>query len=136
MEFRRRTKTIQAPSVEDPEIFPEGSIREFVAQNLEGPEVAFARERVKKNKAMAELLDKFMGSSIPKVVEAAKEQLGLSDLLPSDYVYRIALIEFGTQSPEMSQEKAVRLGKNSPVVFYSLSDEILGLTAMGAQPGE
>jgi hypothetical protein len=136
MNFKRRTKTIKAPEVEDTDIFPEGSEKEFVIQNLYGQEIAFARERVNQNKAIDEVIRRFLADRVPDIVEAIQEKLGLSDILPGDYVNKIAMVEFGVQSPKMTQEKAVRLGRNYPVTFYNLANEITALTAMGSLPGE
>lgn len=133
-QFKRRTETVPVPALS--QLFDEGEKVEFIVQNLTGEEVAIARERVKQNTALVEIVDKLVSSKAGQQIEGIKDALGMGDNTPDDLVYRHAVAEFGIQSPSMNQSDCVRLAQNFPAVFYDLTSKIFTLTGLGNQSGE
>lgn len=132
--FKRRTAVVQVPALSD--FFDDGVPAEFVVQNLTGEEVAIARERIKQNSAISEIVEKIVGEKVGDKIEGIKEALGMSDNVPDDLVYRHAVAQFGIQSPSLDQSDCVRLAKYYPETFYALTSKIFALTGLGSQPGE
>jgi len=134
--FERRTAAVPVPSLS---IFAEEGVTtcKIDVQGLTGEEVAVARERVKTNNGLVEVIEKFAGGTVPEAVEALREKLGLSDDLPGDAVYRLAVLEFGIVGRPFDRPECVRLFNAHPEAFYSLTSKILELTGVGqVSPGE
>jgi len=129
-QFQRRTAKVNVPSLSA--FADEGAETcEIEVQGLTGEEVATARERVKTNTALNEVIEKFAGGTVPEAVDALKEKLGLSDSLPGDAVYRLAVLEFGLVGHPFDRPDCVRMFNAHPEAFYSLTSKILELTGVG-----
>ena len=132
-QFERRTATVEVSSLS---AFADeaGKPCKIEVQNLTGEEVATARERVKENSALLTVLEKFAGGTVPEVVEAAKEKLGMTGTVKSDAVYRLAVLEFGLVGSPLERPECVKLFAANPEAFYSITDKILELTGLGQVP--
>ena len=132
-DFERRTATVTVPALS---AFADAGkdACEIEVQALTGEEVARARERVKQNAAVAQIIEKFAGDNVPDLVEAMKEKLGMNDAVPNDGVYRIAVLEFGIVGNPLPQDQCVKMFNHAPEAFYSLTDKILELTGLGSVP--
>ena len=130
--FERRTATVSVPGLSA--FFDDGQKAELTVQGLTGQEIAKARERVNQNKAINELVDKLISEKASERVAAIQQALGLSDDVPNDLVYRIAVCEFGVASVKLEQEDCVKLVATCPETFYQLTSKILSLTGMGQAP--
>jgi hypothetical protein len=62
--------------------------------------------------------------------------LGIGTDTPPDLVKRLEHLVFGSVAPEIDREIAVRLFAAYPVVAYQLTNKILELTGLGADPGK
>lgn len=132
-QFQRRTATVTVPSLSA--FADEGdSACRVEVQGLTGEEIATARERVKQNRALETVLEKFAGGTVPEVVEAVKEKLGLTETLPNDAVYRIAVLEFGIVGKTLDRPECVKMFNSNPEAFYSLTSKIIELTGIGHVP--
>ena len=127
--FERRTEQVPVPGLSA--FFPDGQKPVLTVQSLTGEEVAIARERITQNRAIGELMAKIVGEKASSKVEGIRQALGVSDDVPNDLVYRIAVAEFGIQSDRFEQEDAVKLADVCPETFYLLTSKILALTGMG-----
>ena len=127
--FERRTEQVLVPGLSA--FFPDGQKPVLTVQSLTGEEVAIARERITQNRAIGELMAKIVGEKASSKVEGIRQALGVSDDVPNDLVYRIAVAEFGIQSDRFEQEDAVKLADVCPETFYLLTSKILALTGMG-----
>ena len=132
-DFERRTATVKMPALTA--FADEGKdVCEIEVQALTGEEVARARERVKQNAGLAEIIEKFAGGSLPDLVEAMKEKLGMTESVTADAVYRIAVLEFGIVGHPLPQDQCVKLFNHAPEAFYDLTNKILELTGLGSVP--
>lgn len=130
--FERRTATVSVPGLSA--FFDDGQPAEFTVQNLTGQEVARARERVKQNAAIGELVAKVISERASSQIAGIQQALGLSDDVPDDLVYRIAVCEYGIVSVQFEQEDCVKLADACPESFYQLTSKILELTGLGQVP--
>lgn len=132
MAFEGRTAAVKVPSMSA--FFEEGKPAEITVRGLTGVEVAKARQRVSQNAAVGELVDKLLSEKAGVKVQGLKESLGISDDVPDDTVYRIAVLEAGLVDFEVDQEQCVRMNDAYPEAFYSLTSKILELTGLGKIP--
>jgi hypothetical protein len=130
--LKRRTLAVPVPSMSD--FFDDGQKPEIIVHGLTGDEVAQARLRVKQNAAIGEILSKIAGEKASEKIEGIQQALGLSDEVPDDTVYRIAVLEFGVDSIELNQEDCVKINAAFPEAFYSLTSKIIELTGLGQVP--
>jgi hypothetical protein len=131
-EFERRTAVIPVPGLSA--FFDDGQKAELTVQGLTGHEVARARDRAKQNAAIHELVEKIVGEKASSKIQGIQQALGLSDDVPDDLVYRIAVCEFGVASVKLAQEDCVKLADVSPEDFYQITTRILSLTGLGQVP--
>ena len=127
--FERRTATVPVPALSS--FFDEGKKPELTVQGLTGQEVAKARQRVKQNTALGELIEKVISEKASTKIKGLQQALGLSDDVPDDLVYRIAVAEFGISSVKFEQEDCVKLADACPETFYLVTSKILSLTGLG-----
>jgi hypothetical protein len=133
--FERRTALVPVPGLSA--FFDNGETPELTVQGLTGHEVAKARERVKQNSAINELVEKIVSEKASSKIRGLQQALGLSDDVPDDLVYRIAVCEFGVASVKLEQEDCVKLADICPEDFYLITSKILTLTGLGqVHPGE
>jgi len=125
----RRTAVVKVPALAD--FFDEGEKPEMTVQMLTGPEVAKARERITRNAVVEQLIEKIVSEKASSKIEAIQQALGLSDDVPNDLVYRIAVCEFGVASVDLQQEDCVKLADICPTTFYEITSKILELTGLG-----
>lgn len=132
-EFERRTALVKVPALSAFADEGKGSC-EIKVQALTGQEVAMARERVRQNAGLKVIIEKFMGGNVPDLVEAMQEKMGMTDSVPPDAVYRIAVLEFGVVGNPLPQDQCVKMLSHAPEAFFSLTDKILELTGLGGVP--
>ncbi|WP_419663242.1 hypothetical protein Dvar_36380 [Desulfosarcina variabilis str. Montpellier] len=130
--FERRTATVPVPALSA--FFDDGQKAELTVQGLTGQEIARARERIQQNTAINELVEKIVSEKASSKIEGLQQALGLTDEVPNDLVYRIAICEFGVVSVNLEQEDCVKLAANCPETFYQVTSKILSLTGMGQVP--
>lgn len=128
--FSPRTAKVPVPQLKD---FFAG-VPELIVRGLTGQEVAKARERVNQNSMLRELVDKILSDKASSKAEGLQQALGITDDVPSDLVYRIAVCEFGINSVHFEQEDCVKLATVVPEHFYEISSKILELTGLGQAP--
>jgi hypothetical protein len=127
--FERRTTSVHVPGMSA--FFDEGQPHEIIVQGLNGKEIAMARERVKQNLAVNELVESVLSDKAKSKVKGIQQALGIAGEVPDDHVYRIAVAEFGIVSADFQQEDCVKLASVYPEPFYQITSKILELTGMG-----
>lgn len=130
--FKARTATVPVPGLSV--FFDEGQAPEITVRGLTGTEVARARERMRENAVLAEVVAKLVSNRAGEQVDGIKDALGLSGGVPADMVYRIAVLEFGVVGMPMKQSDVVKLAEAAPEAFYQLSSKIIELTGLGQVP--
>lgn len=130
--FERRTADVSVPGLSA--FFAGDQDPVLTVQGLTGQEVATARQRVEQNAAIGELVAKVVGEKASSKIEGIQQALGLTDDVPDDLVYRIALAEFGIASVKFEQEDCVKLADICPESFYMVTSKILELTGLGQIP--
>ena len=130
--FERRTATVKVPALSA--FFDDKEKPELIVQGLTGQEVAKARERVKQNTALGEMIEKIVSEKASSKIRGLQQALGLSEDVPDDLVYRIAIAEFGISSVKFEQEDCVKLAATCPETFYLVTSKILSLTGLGQVP--
>ena len=131
-EFERRTADVPVPGLSS--FFSEDQDAVLTVQGLTGQEVATARRRVEQNAAIGELVAKVISEKASSKIEGIQQALGLTDDVPDDLVYRIALAEYGIASVKFEQEDCVKLAGICPESFYTITSKILELTGLGQIP--
>ncbi len=112
----------------------------WVVRGLTAAEMARADEAARSGldnvRAMIEAL---AGDAADKAANF-RRSLGLSeDDVPADISRRIEMLTAGAVNPELgtaNREVAVKLAEAFPVVFYTLTNQIINLTGQGAEPGK
>jgi hypothetical protein len=79
------------------------------------------------------LLAAFDGS-MSEITDATKAFMGKGATIESEYVRWLKIFELGAVDPPGSEEVAVFLGENYPVVLKQLINTILALSGKGAEP--
>lgn len=131
-DFRFREKRIDVPELKL--FFGDGEPAEWVVRNLTGSELAAVRDSVQRSKDIESIIEGLAGSEKEKVqaVQAAMGLTGDSE----DHIRRLTILELGTVSPKIKRKHAVRLSEVCPVIFTSLTTEIMSLTGQGKSLGE
>ena len=133
-QFERRTATVKVPELSA--FFDEGQKPELTVQNLTGPEVFEAEQRVSKNRNIEGLVKKLLKAT-PEKMDALLEGMGISDNVPDALVKAIAYCEFGIASADLQQQDIVRLAEYHVQAFLRLFNKINSLTGLGhVLPGE
>lgn len=111
---------------------------EWTVRGLTGDEIARANEAVSRAALVASAVEALASGSAAKTeqVEAMRGLLGCGTDTPADLVKRLDHLVFGSVSPEIDRDVAVRLFNSYPVVAYQLTNKILELTGLGADPGK
>ena len=105
----------------------------FKIRGLTGVELAQVRENLNRRKAAQKLLGEAESKSIDKAItDAARVILGLvGDKIPEEHARFIDIVVFGCVEPKMDLQAAVALGKNHPVEFSGIANQIMMLTGQG-----
>jgi hypothetical protein len=111
---------------------------EWTVRGLTGDEIARANDGVSKAALVASAVEALAAGSAARAeqVEAMRGILGIGTDTPPDLVKRLEHLVFGSVAPEIDREIAVRLFAAYPVVAYQLTNKILELTGLGADPGK
>lgn len=111
---------------------------EWTVRGLTGAEIAAATEAASRSALVASAVEALASSSAARAeqVEAIQGMLGIGTDTPADLVKRLDHLVFGSIEPKIDREIAVRLFAAYPVVAYQLTNKILELTGLGADPGK
>ena len=131
-DYKFREKRIPVPMLS---AFFNGEEPEWVVRNLTGSELAAVRDSVQRAKDMESIVEGLASGSGKEKVEAVKDALGITGD-PEDHIRRLTMLELGTVSPKIKRKHAVRLSEIFPVMFTTLTNEIMSLTGQGKSLGE
>lgn len=134
-QFERRTARVAVPALSD--FFEDGQEPVITVQNLTGPEVFQAEQRIAQNRNIEGIVKALAGEKPAEVIDGVMESLGLTGSVPDALAKAIAYVEFGVASVKLEQEDAVRLAEFYIESFLKLFNEINRLTGLGhVPPGE
>jgi len=132
-DYKFREKRVPVPELKS--FFGEGEPAEWVVRNLTGAELAAVRDSIQRSKDIEGMIEGLAGSNAKEKIEAIKEALGVTGD-SDDHIRRLTMLELGTVSPKIQRKHAVRLSEIAPVLFTSLTTEIMNLTGQGKSLGE
>jgi len=133
-DLKQREAEVSVPELKD--FFGKDEPTVWIVKGLTGEEHARVNDAVKQNKDLGALVQSLFSSSTEKKVDAIREAFGMSDEVPDDIVRRIAILRYGSVSPECSQELAVKIAKSFVIVLFNLTTKIMELTGLGSTLGE
>jgi len=133
-DFKFREKRIPVPELSS--FFADGDPAEWVVRNLTGAELAAVRDSVQRAKDLESIIEGLASGGGKEKVQAVMAAMGIDGGTPDDHVRRLAMLEAGTVSPKIQRKHAVRLGEVFPVLFTTLTNEIMSLTGQGKSLGE
>ena len=129
-EFKPRTAEIQVPGLKD--FFDKDDEVVWVVRNLEANEITLANESVAKNKNIAAITEALVDSNQIEKVKAIRDLIGNPDDVTGDMAKRLEMIVFASVSPEITMDIALKLAKNFPIEFMTITHKITLLTHTGA----
>jgi hypothetical protein len=132
--FSPRTEDVPVPDLKS--FFAEGEPAVITVRSLTGEELARAAEHVEKYRAIGKLIESFVSGKDAEKIAAIKESMGITDKVPEDFAKRLQMLVIGSVNPKFAQDQAVKLAKNFPIEFYSVTNAIIRLTGQGSLPGE
>lgn len=107
----------------------------FIVRGLTGEEVARANEAADRAAKLRAALEALADAGAVRR-EAVATVLGTGDDVPDDLLKRYEHLIAGSVEPAIDREIALKLFREFPIVGYQLTNKILELTGMGADPGK
>ena len=132
-DFKFREKRIPVPELKA--FFAADEPAEWAIRSLTGAELAAVRDSVQRAKDMESIIDGLAGGNGKEKVQAVKDAMGI-DGAPDDHIRRLTMLELGTVSPKIQRKHIVKLSEAFPVLFTTMSTEIMSLTGQGKSLGE
>lgn len=127
-----REEEIQVPDLA--EWFEEGTEAVWKVRGLSGQELGKATAAAEKNREVRAILEGLQSKNSKRIAEAVR---GLVDPdTPVDVAKRITMLHLGSVEPEGTEELALKMCREFPVEFFSITNKILELTGKGATSGE
>lgn len=108
----------------------------FMVRGLDAEEFAACRESMERARGIEAVIAGITSTSNKERVEAIRQSLGLTGEVAPDLVRRFDIVTFGCVSPKLERETVIKLARNYPTQFYSISNVILQLTGEGSLPGK
>lgn len=115
------------------QFFPEGEAPLWKIRGLTASEIAKATDAGMRNKNFDSILTAISATSKNEKVKEFRKAFGVSDDVPAEIVKRIEHLVFGSVSPEVDQQIAVKLANAFPIEFYDLTNRITRLSGMGME---
>ena len=139
--FRAASLAPRQARVPVPELAPffeSGAEAVWVVRGLTGEEVARANDANQRGALVINAVTALAAASAVKSdqVDAMKTLLGCGEDTPPDLAKRFDHLVYGSITPPIDRETAVRLFTGFPVVAYQLTNKILELTGLGADVGK
>ena len=128
--FSVRTERVSVPLLKD--WFDEGEKPEWEVRNLTGRELALSQEARSKAKSMNSALEAIVQDTGSEKLEALRKVMGISLDNPDELVKRLDMLVFGSISPRVTLDVAVKLAENFPFDFMKITSKIIVLTGLGA----
>jgi hypothetical protein len=132
-DYKFREKRVPVPELKT--FFSDDEPAEWVIRSLTGSELAAVRDSVQRAKDMESIIEGLASGTGRDRVQAVKDALGI-DGAPDDHIRRLTMLELGTVSPKVQRKHIVKLSEIAPVLFTSLTTEIMSLTGQGKSLGE
>ncbi|WP_305046326.1 hypothetical protein [Geoalkalibacter sp.] len=131
--FTPRAESLPVPELAE---FFEGDAA-WQVRGLRGEEVARAHEAISRNRNLSALAEALVAQDQSEKADTIRELLGIgSGSVPDDLAKRLDMLVSGSVEPAIDHAAAVKLAEAHPVVFWRLTNKIIELTGMGAQPGK
>lgn len=109
----------------------------WVVRGLAGEEIERSNEASQRHALVANAVEALAAAaSREDQVEGLKTLLGYGSETPAGLAKRFDHLVFGSVSPRIDREIAVRLFKSFPIVAYQLTNKILELTGLGPDLGK
>ncbi len=133
--FVAREETVSVPDMKE-WFMPSGDTPVWRVRGLTGQELARVHASVEKNRNVVALLEGLASGAEKEKVEAMKDLLGLGEKVPDDLAKRLEMCVLGSVEPKCDLDLALRLCRNFPIEFYTITNTITTLTGMGHTVGK
>ena len=107
----------------------------WIVRGLTGDDIARASEAADKAAKIRAAVQALLGGGEGRR-EAFAAILGVGDDVPDDLIKRYEHLMSGSVEPKCDRELAIKLFAAFPVVAFQLTNKILELTGLGADPGK
>ena len=107
----------------------------WIVRGLTGDDIARASEAADKAAKIRAAVQALLAAGEARQ-EAFAAILGVGDDVPDDLIKRYEHLMAGSVEPPCDRELAIKLFAAFPVVAYQLTNKILELTGLGADPGK
>lgn len=131
--FIDRTEAVPVPNLKA--FYKEGEAPVWVVRGLSGEEWARANEAATKKENLLSYVEAVAAGGKEQAA-AIKEILGISGETPAELCKRLDMFVAGSVDPKIDRPFAVKMAKNYPMEFYTLTNKIMSLTGMGREPGK
>lgn len=129
-QLEHRTEEVEVEDLK--EWFDKDDKALWKVRGLSGEEVAKAQETASKSKNLTAIVEALASNAKAEKVSALKELLGTADSVPVELAKRMEMLVHGSVEPATDLALAVKLAKNFPVTFMTLTTKILELTGLGS----
>ena len=127
-----REATVQVPDLR--EFFGENELPLWKVRGLSGQELGKAQVAAEKNKEVRAVLEGLSSSNSKRIADAIRSLIDPDT--PVDVAKRISMFAMGSVEPKGSEELGLKLCREFPVDFYSITNKITELTGQGHHSGE
>ena len=107
----------------------------WIVRGLTGDEIARANEAADRTAKLRAAMEAMLQAGSARK-DAFAALLGTSDDVPDDLLKRYEHLIAGSVNPPADRELAIKLFATYPVVAFQLTNKILELTGLGADPGK
>ena len=132
--FAPRTAKIAVPELK--EYFGDGDDATWEVRGLTGLELAKVQESDRSADQAAKIVAALARNSAKDKSDAILSMMGLDSETPADLSKRIEQLVCASVEPKCDRHLASRMFEFHPIVAYNLTNKILELTGLGAEPGK
>ena len=131
--LEHRTEAVPVPGLK--KWFPDDEEPTWTVRGLSGSELSRAIEAEAKQNKLSTLVGALVeGKPQSERIKEVRAALGLTGDVPGEMAKRLEMLAIGSIAPKVELNTAVKLATNFPIEFYSLTNKIIALTGMGAEP--
>ena len=132
-----RTKDVPVPELRDWfDGLGENDIPTWTVKSLNYIELNRAENEAQNSKVIEEVIDSLKSRAGGKIGDSIKNELGIGDITPREYIMRKCWLMMGSVDPVCDEETAVKLAHTYGGTFKLLTQEIVNLSARGYDLGK
>lgn len=106
----------------------------WLVRGLTGQELGKANVAAEKNREIRAILEGLSSKNSKRIADAVHNLVDPD--IPADVAKRISMLQIGSVDPVCTEEMAVKICREFPVEFFTLTTKILELTGKGHTSGE